>query len=78
MALRGLERYFNKTGLARFKRTVIDGGVAPGETPVYPPLHIRATGEPSATPAEGDIYFDSSAHTLKLWNGSAWKTVTVS
>ena len=78
MALRGIERYFNKTGLGRLKQLVLDSGVSAGGTPVYPPLHIRATKVPSGTPVEGDLYFDDTAHSLKLYTGSGWVTVTTS
>jgi hypothetical protein len=31
-----------------------------------------------SSPTEGQVYYDSTAHALKVYNGSAWKTVTVS
>jgi len=31
--------------------------------------------EPS-TPAEGDVYYDSTAHKLKVYTGAAWETVS--
>lgn len=35
-------------------------------------LHLSPTTTPSS-PAEGDIYFNSSDHHLYVWNGTAWK-----
>jgi len=33
-------------------------------------------GSAPGTPAEGDVYYDSTAHKLKVWTGSAWETIS--
>ena len=38
---------------------------------------MDSSGAPS-NPAEGQFYYDSVAHKLKVYTGSAWETVTSS
>jgi hypothetical protein len=33
-------------------------------------------GTAPSSPEEGTVYYDSASHTLKFYNGTAWKTVT--
>jgi hypothetical protein len=70
--MRRLKRYFSKVGLATPEFEIWTKNT----TPVFVG-HIRPTAEPSGTPQEGDFYYDSTAHTLAIYNGSAWKTVTL-
>ena len=49
----------------------IDGGVPAGGTPKYPLIGLNPTEAPTNT-AEGGVYFDDDAHTLMVYNGSAW------
>jgi len=37
----------------------------------------KATAGLPTAPNEGMIYMDTTAHTLKVWNGTAYKTVTM-
>jgi len=55
------------TGAATFTAS-IDIGTFANFTP----------GSAPGTPAEGDVYYDSTAHKLKVWTGSAWETITSS
>lgn len=34
-------------------------------------------GTAPGTPAEGMVYYDSASHVLKCYNGTAWKTITM-
>lgn len=36
-------------------------------------LNIKPRASAPSSPVEGDIYFNSSDHTLYVWNGSTWK-----
>jgi hypothetical protein len=56
-----------------FKRVVLGS-----TSPVVAPQHIKPSAVPSGTAAEGDIYFDSTTHSLKAYNGSAWEEVGLS
>lgn len=47
-------------------------------TPVYPPGYFKPSAEPTGTPQEGDWYFDSTTHSFKSYNGSAWEEVGAS
>lgn len=49
----------------------VDGGVAAGGTPKYPLLGLNPT-EPPTNTAEGGVYYDDDAHTLKVYNGSSY------
>jgi hypothetical protein len=40
------------------------------------PLYMSPGSAPSS-PAEGTIYYDATAHALKCWNGTAWKTISM-
>jgi len=40
-----------------------------------PPLHLVPQAAPS-TPANGSIYYDSTAHKLKVYANGAWETIT--
>jgi len=35
-------------------------------------------GSAPSSPAEGDVYYDSAAQKLKVYNGSSWETITSS
>jgi hypothetical protein len=39
------------------------------------PKFVMLAADPGA-PAEGQFYYNTVAHVLKFWNGTAWKTVT--
>lgn len=39
-------------------------------------VECRVKDEERATPLEGDLTWDSVAHKLQVYNGSAWETVT--
>jgi len=54
------------------------------------PTHVSVTGSTTIgtfiklvpgtapiTPTEGMVYYDSASHTLKCYNGTAWKTITM-
>jgi hypothetical protein len=47
-----------------------DGDVSP----VYAPLHLAGCTSAPSSPAEGDIYYNSTANTLEVYDGSAWLT----
>jgi hypothetical protein len=47
-----------------------DGDVSP----VYSPLHLAGCTTSPSSPAEGDIYYNSTANTLEVYDGSAWLT----
>lgn len=66
-------RFFNKTGLARFKQLYLDGGVAVGGTPVDGPLVLQPTEPPSGTPTEGECYWDDDIHAMFCYNGAGWQ-----
>lgn len=72
MALRGIENMLTRNGLGRFKQLVVHPDTT---TPVKPPFHIQAGAEPTGTPVEGDLYFDSTTHALTAYTGSAWEQV---
>jgi len=55
------------TGAATFT-TSIDIGTFANFTP----------GSAPGTPAEGDVYYDSTDHKLKVYTGSVWETVSSS
>lgn len=40
-------------------------------------IHLHPLSADPSTPTEGDMYVNSSAHTLKIYLNGAWKTVTV-
>ena len=69
MSYRGIAHYFNRTGLGRFKKVVLDNGL--DTTPVDPPLHIKASSAPSATQVLGDMYVDT-AGALRVSNGTEY------
>lgn len=71
MSVRGIKYALNRHG-ARVKRLVIHND---DTTPVYPPFHISPGSAPSITAAEGDIYWDDTAETLALFEGTAWRKI---
>lgn len=72
MGFRGFTRQMQKNG-AWFGRIAL----GTKDDPVFPPIHIRPSDEPSGDPEEGDIYFDSTAHALFFYDGTAWQEVSV-
>lgn len=42
---------------------------------LFQPLLLNPAGTP-AVPAEGMMYYDSTAHKLKVYTGAGWETVT--
>jgi len=68
--MRGAIRYLPGAGkLAALNRLVL---WIDDTTPVYG-HHIRPTSAPSGTAAEGDFYFDDTAETLTIHEGTAWR-----
>lgn len=72
MALRGFEKF---TQPAWFRRLAVG---PEGSDLAISPFHIKPTATPGAVSgnslAEGDIYFDSTAHSPKWYNGSEYLT----
>ncbi len=74
MALYGLNR-------KNFRNLLIDrlvAGIENDATPVYAPLFLKASAEPSGTAVKGALYFDSTANCLMQYTGSAWQRVGAS
>ena len=71
--MRGILRYLpgagGKAGAAVQRLVVFPDTTSP----VYGG-HIRPTAAPSGTAAKGDFYFDSTANTIKLHDGTAFRT----
>lgn len=44
---------------------------------LYFPLVLNPMATPAA-PAEGEVYYDSTAHKLKVYTGAAWETISSS
>lgn len=40
-----------------------------------PKTLVLTPGTAPASPVEGTIYYDSAAHKLKCWDGSAWQAL---
>ena len=52
---------------------VVIGNSSTIENILFGTVKITPMSEPSGSPIEGTIYYDSDDHTLKVWNGSEWK-----
>lgn len=59
----------------------IDGGVLNGMEEdianIRPSIELRFTGNaPTFNPSIGELYFDTGTREYKVWNGTAWLTVS--
>jgi hypothetical protein len=51
---------------------VVANGAAPLRMPIFPTTTVTGWG----SPREGDIAFDSTTHSIKFYDGSAWRHIT--